>query len=402
MILRHSDASATADVIIIGAGILGAAAAHILATSGHRVVVLERGAPNREGSGTTAGNLHFQAIHTHRPGQAVAADNRRFLPYQMAASALWSSIEDELDCSVELRRSGGFMLAETPEQVVELQLKHKMENEHGLRTQLVTGAEARAQMSLLSERVLAADWCADDGYANPLLVTPAYLTSAARHGAAIHAFSPVTAIERSRHGYVVHSGERSWSTPNVINVAGPWLADVAALAGIRLAMTPVAIQMHVTARIPEITRLLIQHVGEGLSIKQTTSGNILVGGGWPAAQLNMAGRSRPSVASLSANLRSAVRILPFIADLQILRMWAGPLAATPDEMPVIGEVPGSTGFFVAGGTYAFTLAPLWATTLKALIEGTTLPHPIDDVDLNDRIWSASNEESTLDANRGVE
>ena len=54
-------------------------------------------------------------------------------------------------------------------------------------------------------------------------------------------------------------------------------------------------------------------------------------------------------------------------------VMAGPLAATPDEMPVIGEVPGWPGYFLAGGTYAFTLAPLWARCLTALAEGRDPP-----------------------------
>ena len=372
----------TADVVIIGAGILGAAAAHALAARGHRVVVLDRGAPNREGSGTTAGNLHIQAIHTRRPGQIVAADNRRFLPLQQAASLLWTTIEDELETSVELRRGGGFMVAETEEQVNELRGKHQMERELQVRTELVTGDEARSELPLLSERVLAADWCDQDGYANPLLVTPAYLDSARRHSAKVFAFTPVTGIERTSNGYVVRSRDSAWATANVINVAGPWIADVAALAGIDLRISPVAIQMHITERVPPVTRLLIQHVGEGMSVKQTTSGNMLIGGGWPAAGLNLDGRSDASVESLAGNLWQSVRILPFLADLKILRVWAGPLAATPDEMPVIGEVPGYPGFFVAGGTYSFTLAPLWARTLLALIEGVEPPEPIDDLGLS--------------------
>lgn len=95
------------DVVIIGAGILGAAAAFHLAEAGHRVAVLERGAPNREGSGTTAGNLHIQGIHTRRPGQDVPVDSERFLPLQRAASERWSTVEKRLDADVELRRGGG-------------------------------------------------------------------------------------------------------------------------------------------------------------------------------------------------------------------------------------------------------------------------------------------------------
>ncbi|MFJ9898427.1 NAD(P)/FAD-dependent oxidoreductase [Streptomyces sp. NPDC091280] len=367
------------DVIVIGAGILGASAAFHLAERGHRVVVLERGAPNREGSGTTAGNLHIQAIHTRRPGQDVPVDSARLLPLQRRASEHWSRIEERLGTDVELRRSGGFMVAETAAQEAELREKHDWEREAGIPTEVLTGDEARKELPLLSDRVRAASWCPLDGYANPLLITPAYLAAARRHGAELHPFTPVTAVEQVGAEYKVLSGDRSWTAPIVVNAAGPWITEISAMAGIPVHMSPVAIQMHVTVRVPPVLHHLVQHIGEGMSVKQVSAGNLLIGGGWPAAELDMAGRSTVSVRSMTGNLAQAGRILPFLGGLRLLRMWAGPLAATPDEMPVIGEVPGHPGFFVAGGTYAFTLAPVWGDTLARLIAGESPADPVDDL-----------------------
>jgi sarcosine oxidase subunit beta len=367
------------DVVVIGAGILGASAAFHLAERGYRVVVLERGAPNREGSGTTAGNLHIQAIHTRRPGQEVPVDSARLLPLQRRASDHWSQIEERLDADVELRRGGGFMVAETAVQEEELREKHEWEREAGIPTEVLTGDEARKELPLLSDRVRAASWCSLDGYANPLLITPAYLAAARRLGVEVHAFTPVTGIQRVGDGYKVLSGERSWTTPVVVNVAGPWITEISALAGIHIQMSPVAIQMHVTVRVPPVMHHLVQHIGEGMSVKQVSAGNLLIGGGWPAGELNMAGRSTVSVPSMAGNLAQAGRVLPFLGDLRLLRMWAGPLAATPDEMPVIGEVPGHPGFFVAGGTYAFTLAPVWGDTLARQIAGEPPADPVGDL-----------------------
>ena len=85
------------------------------------MALLERGPVNREGSGTTAGNLHIQAIHARRPGnQLVPVDPGRLLPLQVLASQYWSTIEDDLEQPVELRRGGGFMVAETPGEVAGL------------------------------------------------------------------------------------------------------------------------------------------------------------------------------------------------------------------------------------------------------------------------------------------
>ncbi|WP_214106081.1 NAD(P)/FAD-dependent oxidoreductase [Acrocarpospora catenulata] len=371
--------SATADVIVVGAGVLGAAAAYRIARAGHRVRVFDRSAPGREGSGTTAGNLHVQAVHTRRPGQAVPLDSARFLPLQRAASDLWAGLEEELETSVELRRGGGFTVAETPGQCRELHDKHRWEADAGIKTEVLDGDAARAALPLLGPTVAAASWCELDGYANPLKVTPAYLAAAIRYGAEVTPFAPVRGITRDAGIWRVTAGAHTVEAPVVIDVAGPWLGEVAALAGIRLRMTPVAIQMHATVRVPPVMSHLVQHIGEGLSVKQVTAGNVLIGGGWPARTLDLAGRSATSTASLLGNVALAVRILPFLTRLRLLRAWAGPLAATPDEMPLIGEVPGAPGFLVAGGTYAFTFGPLWGETLRRLAEGA--PPPVDISDL---------------------
>ncbi|MFI6509110.1 NAD(P)/FAD-dependent oxidoreductase [Streptosporangium sp. NPDC050855] len=369
----------TSDVVIVGAGVLGAATASRLARDGHRVTVLERGAPGREGSGTTAGNLHMQAVHTRRPGQAVPLDSARFLPLQRAASDLWETVEDELETSVELRRSGGFTIAESEAQVRELHDKHAWETAAGIATEVMDGDAARSALPSLGPTVAAATWCGLDGYANPLKVTPAYLADAARHGARLVPFAPVTAVTRSGGTWRVEAGGEVVQAPVVVDVAGPWLGGIAAMAGIGLRMAPVAIQMHATVRSAPVLPHLVQHIGEGLSVKQVTAGNLLVGGGWPARTMDLDGRSEAGVDGLVGNMALAVRILPFVRDLRLLRMWAGPLAATPDEMPVIGEVPGAPGFLVAGGTYSFTFAPLWGETLRNLVAGT--PPPVNVADL---------------------
>jgi sarcosine oxidase subunit beta len=363
------------DAIVIGGGILGAATAYELSKAGKKTVVLEKGAPNREGSGTTAGNLHIQAIHTRRPGQLVAADNARFLPLQREASKRWSFIEDELETSVELRRSGGFMVAENEIQVKELRAKHELEKRNGLASHFLSGDEARVALPLLSRAVTAAVFCPEDGYANPLKVVPAYLRAAQRLGTRVHGFTTVDRISADGGVYRVSAANAEWLAPTVINVTGPWIADVAGLLGIDLDMSPVAIQMQATVRVPPLMHHLVEHIGEGLSVKQVSAGNILIGGGWPGATLDLSGRSAISLRSMFGNLELAQRILPFLTSMRILRAWAGPLAATPDELPVVGEVPGFPGFFVGGGTYAFTLAPLWAEVLRDLAIG--VPPAVD-------------------------
>jgi sarcosine oxidase subunit beta len=274
-----------------------------------------------------------------------------------------------LDASIELRRAGGFMVAETPEQAVHLREKWTLEARVGIDSTLMTGTEARIALPYLSETVLAATYCSEDGYANPLKVGPAYLAAAQRLGLVLECFTDVTAIRREGGAYRVEASGRAWRAPVVVNATGAWLDQVARLAGIGLRMAPCSLQMHATVRVRPILQHLIQHIGEGLSVKQVTAGNILIGGGWPARPLDLDARTQASIPSLFGNVSLAQRILPFLKDVRILRVWGGPFAPTPDELPVIGEVPGHPGFLVVGGSYAFTLAPLWGKVLCVLALG---------------------------------
>ena len=363
----------TTDVLIIGAGVLGAATAFELARLGLRVAVVDRGTVGREGSGTTAGNVHVQAVHTRRPGQLVPLDARRFLPLQKEASDMWSDVPDEVGADLELVRTGGCTVAETDEQVLELKRKSEWEIEYGVATEVLDDAAAHEALPALGPTVRAATWCASDGYANPLLTTTAYLAAARRHGANVHAQQGVRGLSRCGDTWHVTTRSETFEAAHVVNTAGPWLADVTALAGVELAMAPLAIQMHATVRVAPFLPNLVQHIGEGLSVKQVTAGTVLIGGGWPSATLVSQGRTATSMTSLIGNVTQAIRILPVLGGLRLLRAWAGPLAATPDEMPVIGSLSGLPGFHLAGGTYSFTFAPLWAKTVACLVTGRQPP-----------------------------
>lgn len=368
----------SADLIVIGAGIVGAAVAHRASASGLKVAVLERGLPAEQGSGTTAGNVHIQTIHTRRPGQRVPVDVRRLLPLQLAARVRWDTWEDEIG-SVGFRRTGGFMVAETAEQVGELHRKAQWEQEIGIPSEVVDGRTARERLSLFGSTIAAATWCPWDGFADPALVTAALLRAAAERGAVLHIKTPVRSIAQRPTGWLVSAATDSWTAPAVVNAAGPWIGEVSRLAGAQVMMTPTAIQMHTLT--PGDLRLpfVIAHVGEGLSVKQTDDGQIMVGGGWPAAPFSSTRPADVEPTSIEGNLAQVRRILPEVGARPLHRVWTGPLASSPDEMPVIGEMAGLPGMFVVGGTYSFTFAPLWGDLTVALINGAPPVVDIDDL-----------------------
>lgn len=357
----------TIDVAIIGAGILGAATSFELAKRGYSVSVFEKGAINRGGSGSTAGNLHIQAVHKKRPQQKVKLDQVRFLPLQLAASKLWDTVQDELETDIEMRRIGGITIAETDDDVNEIKNKKIEEEKLGIPGEILNPDQLKEFEPLFGPTIKLAEYCPLDGYVNPLKITPAWLRAAIQKGVNVYPFTNVDGIFFENNCWRIDSKSSSWWAKNIILVAGPWSTKLMQQVGIDIKMNPVAIQMHLTERTEPRMKYLIQHIGQGLSVKQVDAGQILVGGGWPAKELCLQGSSPVSFSSIINNLQLATRVLPFLKDLRLLRTWSGALGATEDEMPVIGKVPNLSGFYLAGGTYSFTFAPLWARILAQLI-----------------------------------
>lgn len=367
--------SAIVDVAVVGAGIVGAATAYELSKKGMTVVMFEKGAINRAGSGATAGNLHIQAVHKKRPGQKVALDQVRFLPLQLAASKLWDTVEDDLETDVEMRRIGGITVAETAEDAIEIQSKRKEEEKLGIPGEILTLGQLREFEPLLGNSIVLAEYCPLDGYVNPLKITPAWLRAAVRNGVEVFPFTEVIAISSVSECWKLTTKSGSWLAKNVVFAPGPWTTHLMAQIGLDIKMNSVAIQMHLTERTKPQMRYLIQHIGQGLSVKQVDAGQILIGGGWPAKHLDLEASSPISLDSVVGNMTLAMRVLPFLGELRLLRAWTGALGATADEMPIIGPISGYTGIFLAGGTYSFTFAPLWARVLTQLI--TEQPLEVD-------------------------
>ena len=355
------------DVAILGAGILGAATSYELAKRGYRVSVFEKGAINRGGSGSTAGNLHIQAVHKKRPGQVIELDQIRFLPLQLAASKLWETVDNELETDVEIRRIGGITIAETDDEANEIINKKREEEKFGIPGEILYPNQLKEFEPLIGTTVQLAEYCPLDGYVNPLKITPSWLRAGIQMGVQVYPFTGIENISLDMNCWKICSRKEWWLAKNVIFVLGPWTAHLMEQIGVIVRMNPVAIQMHLTERAPPKMKYLIQHIGQGLSVKQVDAGHILIGGGWPAKELRLQGASPVSFDSALGNLRLATRILPFLRDLRLLRAWTGALGATSDEMPIIGEVPDRDGIFIAGGTYSFTFAPLWARVLAQLI-----------------------------------
>ncbi|MGR7003228.1 NAD(P)/FAD-dependent oxidoreductase [Yinghuangia aomiensis] len=240
------------DVLVIGGGLLGCALAHHLTQAGATVALVEKDQLNRHASGQNAGSLHFQLEYRMiQHGPEVAARAAEALPLHLDAMRAWASLEDEIGEPCGVRRRGGLMLAETPEQLELLARKTALERAHGLDVRVLDTDETHALAPYLSDHVLGAAWCPGEGKANPRLVTHAYARAAARNGAHIAAGTGLRALRHDGREWIAtvtrDGRERPMRARAVVIAAGIWTAQVAAMADVRLPVIPVALSMTVTA-----------------------------------------------------------------------------------------------------------------------------------------------------------
>lgn len=368
------------DVLIIGGGLVGLACAHYLSLEGIECAVIERGELNRDGSGTNAGSIHIQL----REPEIKYSDEvlREFIPMKVAAGKIWAQIEDELGCDLGLKIKGGFLVGETAE---DLELAHQLvnyERRFGLQAEVLGPSELRDLAPEMSEHVTGAAYDPAEGSANTLLVGPAYARVAETNGARIHARTTVTNITpRISGGFTVQTDRGDVECARVLNCAGPWATRLTRMVGWDVPVGGRIIQVNVSDRRERVLNQLIGHIRGGLTLKQTTYGTFMMGGGWPAELCPRTGKPRVSRESVIGNTGVAMRILPYLSNVSIVRTWLGIIAHSLDHdgnrLQMFGELPGVPGYYILSGGTLFTMGPLFARLAAELLAGRTTTFPVN-------------------------
>ncbi|WP_109471868.1 NAD(P)/FAD-dependent oxidoreductase [Ornithinimicrobium cavernae] len=374
------------DVVVVGGGLLGCATAWTLARDGVGVVLLERDQINAHASGQNAGSLHFQLEYRMvERGLEAAQVAAEAMPLHLDAAARWSELGEAFGPSLGVAQTGGLMLAETADQARVLEAKGDLERSHGLDVRLLSGDEIRDVAPYLSPSIVAAAFCPIEGKADTRTAAPALARAAADLGAQVSTRTEVVGLRRVGRGWQVSTrhtdavgnqvGEEIQADV-VLLAAGVWTQHLGQMVGLDLPIIPLALQMNVTARTPKFLPHLVQHAGERLSLKQSQDGTVLIGGGWPARlRRDASGRPRLSERphllhdSVVGNARAALRAVPRLAGIPLLRTWVGMTTVAEDQLPVVGPVPGRPGLFLATGGSAFTLGPTFARVLADLAQG---------------------------------
>jgi sarcosine oxidase, subunit beta len=330
----------TADVVIIGGGVMGASAAYHLAQRGCTDIVLLEKGPflGMEATGKCAGGIRYQFS---------TEINVRLSQLSLP---MLERFHDELGQDIDLRWPGYLFLLDNAADLVTFRRNVAMQNRLGVASQVIAREEAQALAPLLyMDDILAAAWHAGDGLADPNGVVQGYAMGARRLGAKTLISVEATGI-RVKGGQVtaVETPQGTIATPAVVDAAGPWAGEVAAMAGVDLPITPLRRQIVVTtplhglpADFPfviDFSRSLYFHrEGEGILTGQSNPDET------PGFDQSV------DHAWTEQHLELAAWRFPLLSQAGLLSQWAGLYEVTPDAHPVIDRLAEPAGFYVAAG-----------------------------------------------------
>jgi glycine/D-amino acid oxidase-like deaminating enzyme len=358
------------DVLIVGGGLAGTALAYYLARAGVECVLVERAELNREASGTNAGSFHFQiAIHQLTALETGNVRHRLETEVRLHAEAaeVWKTLERDLAGPLEIHITGGLMVAETPDELRLLHEKREIEHEAGLETHVLEGDELRRFAPYLADDLLGATWCPDEGHANPMLAAPLFALRAAEAGAELRTHAEVTKVDVEADGgtrrFTVTTAAGQIRAHRIVDAAGAWANELAELCGLRLPIRAEGLHLNVTEPREHVLEPMVQHIGRRLTLKQSANDTFIIGGGWPAHPELPPRRFSTTWQSTAGNVGIAMRVVPLLADVRIVRTWSGVMAFTADLAPIVGESGRVPGFHTLIATTGFTLGPLMAQRL---------------------------------------
>lgn len=356
------------EYIVVGGGITGASAAYYLSKSGADVALLEKSDLNTQASGRNAGSLHGQI--QFEPFEQLGIDwAKSFLPalsFLADSVKVWSTLSGELDTDLETSFHGGIMVAETEEDLRRLHTKVVLEKSVGIDSALLNKDELHAKAPYVSKKMIGAAFCPIEGKANPLLATPAFARQARINGAAIRTGVELLHAQKQGGGFSLTTSEGEYLCKKLVLTSGEALSKLSQSPGVTLPIVDGPVQVSVTEQLEKFVNYLFYFTGGKLTLKQAKSGSLLIGGGWPAL-VDKNGLASLSPESLRSNLGVALKVVPALSSVKVIRTWIGVGNETPDHRPILGQIPGTPGaFFGIFPAMGFSAGPLMGQTLSEL------------------------------------
>ncbi|HSJ44505.1 MAG TPA: FAD-dependent oxidoreductase [Euzebyales bacterium] len=373
---RSPDLRSTADVVVIGGGVHGLAAAYYLAAN-HGitdVAVLDKGYIGGGGSGRNTAIIRSNYL---------TPEGVRF--YDRSVQ-LYERLATELNFNVMFSQRGHMTLAHSDSSLRTMRWRAEVNKLQGVDSEVVDPAEVKRLAPPLDVStaarypILGALYHPPGGIIRHDAVVWGYGRAADAHGVRIHQHTEVTGVtvaDGRVRGVTTTQGEIA--APIVVNCTAGWSTLVSDMAGVRLPVTTFPLQAAVTEPVRPFLPTVIVSGTLHVYLSQTDRGELVFGASVdPFASYS----TRGSLAFTEGLAGHVLQLMPSLSQLRLLRQWAGLCDMTPDFSPIMGVTP-VEGFLVdvGWGTYGFKAGPVAGETMAELIATGKTPELIADFDL---------------------
>jgi glycine/D-amino acid oxidase-like deaminating enzyme len=345
-------------VVVLGAGIIGAACARELARAGFGVVVVDRGGA---AAGTTSHGEGNVLVSDKGPGPELelALLSRRLWPEVLADLADRSGEGPGGVAAVEWQPKGGIVVATTPGGARDLLPFASAQRGAGVRAEVLDADALAGAEPWITRSHTAAVHYPDDAQVQPAGAATALLHDALAAGAVLHTGREVLgAVVRGNRLTAVRTSRGTLEGDVFLNAAGPWAGELSRRLGAPVDIRPRRGEVLVTMPLPPTVFHKVYDadyvgaVGSGAGalrtsavVEATRGGSVLLGSS--RRQVGFDDRMRPEV--LSAIAGKALNLFPSLAGVRVMRAYGGFRPYVPDHLPVIGADPRLPGLWHAGG-----------------------------------------------------
>jgi sarcosine oxidase subunit beta len=360
------------DVIIVGGGISGTAAAWELASEGHSVTLLEARSLAAMASGWTLAGVR-------QSGRDPAE-----LPLARSAVDIWAGLSQALGADVGYRRGGNLRLARDEAEAGVIRDLVDEQRALGLELEFIEGnAAVREIAPALSANILAASHCPSDGHADPLAAVSAFADAARRSGADIREGVRVTGLLRDRDCVIgVETADGPLHADRVVVAAGVHAPDLLAPLGLDLPLDLQLVFALQTVPLPPLLQQVIGVANADCALRQQIDGRVRATTGigpwthalegWKAEDLH------PTAEAVGILGERLAAIVPAMRDAPLAKLWGGLIDLTPDALPVLDTPAQVPGLVIAAGFsgHGFCLGPVTGQIIADLALGRSCRHPI--------------------------
>jgi sarcosine oxidase, subunit beta len=333
----------TAEVVIIGGGIVGSSIAWHLTHAGCKnVLVIER--ESSQGKGSTGKSMG-----------GVRAQFSTPVNIQMSLYSIpfYARFEEVVGYPADYRPQGYLFLATKDSHLAYLRDNFARQQELGLTTaRLLSADEIRAMLpQLRSDDILGGSFCSTDGFVDPYSVMNGFMAAAVEHGATLWKKTEVTGITRDQQGvFSVETTRAPLSTRTVVNAAGAWAAQIAKFVGLDLPVEPLRrmlVPSEPFSEFPHSSPMVID-MSTGFHFRPEGRGFLLA---WNDPEETPGYKTDFEPSFIEKILMHAADRVPAFENLPVnpKRAWAGLYEMTPDHHCILGPVDAIPGFFLANG-----------------------------------------------------